>query len=501
MNQYLLPLFLAGTTACAADFMTVTLKEAKEDYPGYMENLFIESQFNHAYTLVQTLGLGKNNQFNFCRVYLQPTEGKANGRISLTHNLDDTSPWQINNVLIGANHGEQGNRLLTFSKPHGLTEANLGEEFSDEKGTKFYLMKVLDPLRLWVLSEDKGSNGIWVFDRYPKGLLKQGEKVLPSFQNSLAQMYPAIRIAKQNYLTDGKVPLPKGVPVKCNSLVVEEEYDIISPSAVLEYVRKNRGKKVAFNAPNLASVISNKLSYTFRPDGSCIISHRAKINRRVKLDSMGFLQAQVMDKGKYEKYEYYVPKTVPFQVSGRTYSFADLVDFSKPLPSSVYLKKNSYADPNNPPERFVQYLHGGKQPPVGFAAGYSLLEGVSVPSMRAKSCDFALYIYTNRKSYPRVMDNTRMPFLEKGLEFYCLAFRQYFDATNSYYYHQQGDSFLFYADFHKPVEKEMITLPEKLRGKKMSVVEQSQSLKMQREKDTLLFRSPGKNGYAVLRFQ
>lgn len=112
------------------------------------EYVFVRSAFSSHRDLVVRVGKGSNRQINFLNTRLVPVSagmdaGAINGGTLIHGNGDDATPWNINGTCIGGNHGCSDTRELPCPN-HGMTVADLGSEWVDEAGTKFYLVKVAD---------------------------------------------------------------------------------------------------------------------------------------------------------------------------------------------------------------------------------------------------------------------------------------------------------------------------------------------------------------------
>ena len=123
-------------------------------------------------------------------------------------------------------------------------------------------------------------------------------------------------------------------------------------------------------------------------------------------------------------------------------------------------------------------LNGKRE--VGFAMGYSLINGDSVPAKRAELTGNAAMIWRTRKSYPFALDRKigRVP---AGRDFYCVCYRNYFDpprfkTPTCVYWHKEGDDAVVYVDYHQSVQHDRVKLPETLTGRKFTVVEKTPAL-------------------------
>ena len=465
------------------------------------DNVLIQSDFPGGWTLHQTgWAKGPNRQFNFKNVTL--SKGKA-GPYTIKHSGDDSCPWNLNGTYIGANHGDSINSGLIFQEPHGLTEKDCGSKWTDPKGKNFYITKIENPKVVWVLSDNISKNkDIWQFFRpSEKQPLRHADgRELKGFKVQYRQLYSPVRILSRKYLADGK-PMQDKATVKCGVFTIEEEYDIIATDAILKHVQANPGRQVAFNEPGLDRFLNQKIIYDFYPDSSCIVTHRVKFYRDVRLGYMGFIQAGQMGKGRYAKHLYYVPKTVPFKYDDQEWDFANQVDFTRPIKGSMHLTAKTFENPKSMPERFIQYLKDGKGlPDIGFVCGYSLVEGCTTPEEHAKNAAIALFLYKSHKTYPHALDSGKLRFIKAGQTFYCMAYRQYFDPNQGYYLNRQGKNQVMYVDFHEPVSGKVIALPEILHRTKPELVEKSASVKYELDGKSLRFDSTGKYGYCVLKF-
>ena len=367
---------------------------------------------------------GPNKQFNFTSTVLLK---KGMTPIRVKSSGDDTTPWNLNGTYIGANHGDSIASAVIFTKPHGLTEKDCGSEWRDSTGRKFYVLKIENPNIFWVLSENLSKDkDIWYFIRPKAGETLTGAdgRVLKDFKVQYRQLYSPVRILSRKFLADGK-ELQDKAKVKCQKFTIEEEYDIVATDAILKHVIANKGRQAAFNAPGVERFLSQKIVYTFFPDSSCIVTHNTRFYRNVRLGYMGFVQAYQMNKGKYAKHLYYIPKTRPFKFDNQEWDFAGGVDFTRPINGFMKFRSDTFENPASMPERFVQYLKGGKNmPDIGFAFGYSLLEGCTTPEKRAKGTTVALFLYKTHKSYPHAVNSGRRRIIKAVDTFYCMAYRQ-----------------------------------------------------------------------------
>lgn len=478
--------------------------------------IYVRSYFSPEKDVLITMNKGLNGQVNFLNTRLisgtAPLTDVSSGAV-VHHCGDDSTPWNLNGTYIGANHGCSDGRELTIKK-HGLTVSDIGSEWLDEAGNKFYIIKIASPDSLWILGENKGKDGIWRFNKTIKAPLKNGDRVLKIEEDKMLQIRPAIRIKEQKYLVDGKTPLQDGVPTPCEFLDLKEEYDIICPDSLLEMIQKNPGKEADFAAQSLDSVMTFKTLYRFMPLGACTIDHNVKANRKFNIGHALFVMSMQLNKDGYDMREEYIPKTLPFEKNDIKYNFKAVQDVSGKFPFPIHFseKEKNIESPDNYPDRFIQFLskkQGDKiTREVGFAIGYSLIDGLGRSEERAKTTSMPIWIHTTSKTYPFAIDpkiGTRIP---AGKEFHCLVYRQYFNPAafseaTAVYWHKELDSYMLYIDYHKAVQNDTVKLPDYLIGKKITVVEKTPSLNLVTGKTVppggLVISANEQYGYIVLK--
>lgn len=463
------------------------------------EVAFVRTSFSPAEDLVVRVGKGTNHQFNFNSTLLIPVAAgmsvpELSGGRLIHANGDDSVPWNLNGTSIGGNHGCSDARELT-SPDHGRTTADLGTLWEDSAGVKFVIMKIPDANHLWVMSTNLGQGAIWKFRNVVTGTTLKAvgrDLTLNLTADKMVQLTPACRIKQQDYLLDGKTPLLDGQPASGDYLDLIEDYDIVNPGAVVQDQMDHPGVARSFVADHLAAVINNHITYRFYPNGVNVVRHQSQALQDFNLGFMFFIMTAKLFQGSYATHEYYVPKTLPFTQDNINYDFRGLQDYRTgpvtPLAFSVDSK--NVEDPLNLPERFIQLLgrKDGDQTvhEVGFALGYSLLRGLSVPARRAQTAGRPLWFYTSAKTYPTVLDTKLGNPVRAGTKFDCLGYRHYFyppaqGKATCFYWHEEDEDTVVYADFHRAVDHEVLVLPPALTGKAITVVEKTPSLTLHTE--------------------
>lgn len=448
--------------------------------------VFVRSQFSQEFDVVITLRKGGNGQVDFQSAGLVgtkvPMTAESCRQAEMIHGCqDDSAPWKLNGTFIGANHGWYGVLELTVSA-HGLTTSDLGKPWTGATGERFYLARVLDADRIWVIPENEGDLERWKFQSIPPGaqLTAEGGKRTMAIEKVVkTQLLPACRIKEQQFLVDGTEPLAEGKVTPCGFLEIREDYDIINPAAVLQAVKEQAGQPVDFAGPDLDVLLTNTIRYEFQPWGACTVRHQSTVRRAFDLDYAGFVQTRVLARRPQDGLRYYIPGTLPFRSGETEYNFDRVQDFSvRPERPLVFGPAEANVETlDRLPHRFIQLLERN-QTQVGYVVGYSLLEGITVPGVRARQCATPLIIHTSAKTYPAAIDK-KAGRMVAGTVMECLAYRQYFDPSaissqaTACYWHRQGEIFVVHVDYHRPVEGDVLKLPDFMVGKKITAIEVS----------------------------
>jgi len=482
-------------------------------------NVFVRCCFSSDKDLLHLVGKGTNKQISFLNTMLVAvdTNGGVQAKGEVIHGMgDDCTPWNLNGTYIGANHGCSDVRELTCPG-HSKTASDLGSEWKDAAGVKFYIIRIVDGNRVWVLSENKGSNDIWKFTTTITGSSltnTASPDVINISSNRMAQLTPACRIRKQECLVDGKTPLPEKQAVDCGYLDIVEEYDIINPASLLDKIRQSPGKERDFVGDDLDGVIHNSIIYRFLPNGAIVVYHTSKALQQFKIGYMGFIQSAKLHAGNYQAHEYYIPKTKPFSLKGTNYNFQALQDFRAPIPVAIDFQASAgtISDERNLPDRFIQLLgnrvNGKFIGKAAYAMGYSPLSGITKIGERSRYTSSGGFIYTSSKSYPRALNNRIGAVVLAGTVFNCTAYRTYYDPQGNpnatcVYWYKENDNYLVYLDYHRNVDNEVVALPPEMKGKKISIIEKTPSFSLRTDKTVpekgIILSVTNGYGYSVLR--
>lgn len=522
-------LFIMVLSVIAGSLLASALPADKLQVSRKGNDILIKSEYSAEYFLLQRVSLGKRNfQINFVSVSLQD---KKNGKEILVHHCtDDSTPLNLNSTYIGANHGCSDADTVTL-KNHGFTEKDLGKVLNLGKpdGKKYYIISIIDKDRFATLSDSvKNPRRPWTFGRIGRRgadlkLFFNGKALEGAKNVGIFQYQPCLRFHYQKYIADGK-ELKDGETVICRNFRIEESYDILRPESMLAKQKQNVGKKLDLNDPSIAAVVLVRLAYDFAPGGVCIIDNYCKALCDFYLYIHGVIQSMCPNSRAFDRkgaHIYYIPKTIPFKkkykvkvgkkIEEREFSFNFLKGenfFRFPWPSVTFSEKSkNIADAKNPPDSSIQFLgkydkNGKFIPVLGYALGYSMTEGDSVPAIRSEQAKSYWWVHSTRKTYPSAAGNINV---KAGKEFHTYAYRQYFDAaackavSGNMYYHKLKDAWYIYLDYQKSVKDEFVKLPAAVKGKKLSVVEKTPSVSFKEEDGGILLTVKDSYGRLVLK--
>ena len=435
--------------------------------------------------------------------------------------------------FLSGNHGSAFGRYLTIPS-HGLSTADIGGGITDEKGRKFIIVQITDKDRILIHPEplDDSPVGRAVFFHMGSEKLKYKGKDLPYLKAAMGQIRPLNRVWRNEFLIDGRTPLPDKTVVRCSFVDHVFVHDVIAPEAVIALIKKNPGRKPVpeFHAnhqmlkvddsPELAEYrelpallgISNRFRHQQR---GCMVNYRTTT---VKSNFQWVSQMDVMFGwcGAFtpRRQEYfYVPKMKKIMLKNRhtgkpEYECDLSAKYLMPVNWQVdYIvdRQKDCLDPDNPPDRFIR-VSGDDKPMFGVVLGYSLTDGCTALVNRGAHRSKVYYLYHTKKMYPFCYTlNDPAP----GTQMTSVSYKHYFDPAaepdaTSFYYHWENDSLMVYFDTHKALKNKTLALPSWCAGKKITVVEKTQSVEFTGSTDKvpesgIVFNVNGSYGYLVLK--
>ena len=495
---------------------------------------WIQSRFSDTQDIVINIWLDANE-----RAFLIPRGGdiKQAGKGKLLHiNSDEYPATTISNYgYLSGNHGSAAARQIT-APAHGFTDADIGKIITDERNRNYVLVLVKDADAFIIHPESTKPTdavGQAVFPRHVKEKLFFNGKEIKFESSVLVQLRPLNRISRNEFLVDGKTPLPDDTVVKCSFLDHVFEHDVVAPEAYVSLIKDKAGRNL-IPRPTIGTkmfypedepgaddfmklpaimIVKNRLRYQ---DNGAMVNYR-QCSYPVYLESVGQLEVMfgwtgLFSSGAYQRF--YIPKTSPMTFKGykdnsREYEldFVKGVDISKGLDLNASISSQNVPDPSNPPDRFIR-VTGDASPEYGIALGYSLILGHTAITSSGRDASQYYFLWHTQKMYPRAYTLRK---IKPGTTVETVSYKQYFcpmddpDLT-AFYYHHQGDSLMVYVEAHKPLNDKRLNLPLETLGNTIAIVEKTPSVTLLQPTDIVTpdgihINSVGDYGHIVLKLR
>lgn len=432
--------------------------------------------------------------------------------------------------ILSGNHASAfAVRVLIFD--HGMSEKDLGTIFTDENGNKFCLMEIWDEDNLLIHPLPSGKAPTPGFTAFHGEKLFLKERLIPVIVSSPVQLYPSNRISKKAFLVDGKTPLPEKELVECTFLDYVFNYDVVLPEALVNMVADAPGKvhfprftprrtmvDLAEHADDpaydtyrsLPALLSYKVTSRHEAGGACVIYREA--TARNPMTGLEALDVMFIWDGEFAGMpvnEFYIPGVKPFTLTaknGQQYEadFANVARFDKKFPADCMMTQESVCDKKCQPDRFIRLAGTEDERLLGFAAGYSLCNGISAMPEWADIRQNIYQFAPSWKMYPRIYKMGNIPAKWNAK---TVCFRCYFDPAaepdlTAYYYFHEGDDLIVHIDCHRTLSGKIIRLPKECAACTMTILRMTGSLNafFDAGKNQLVINAEGDGGSASLRF-
>ena len=491
------------------------------------EYIYIRTSWNNFQDLIQKIYLKTTDIYNgnnlvefdligLVNKTLEDVEIPNTSLLILKYGNDDIAPANYNKSYIGANHGCDASIKIT-ANAHGKTFQDVGSEWLDNLGRKFYILRIIDVNNLLILSENIATDETWDFYTSVNGtsLIHSLNATNTSTINFTAQvnqqLYPSIKNETRKLFLDKKeIGVNDNGIFVCDNFKILNSYDINSPLSVLNYVKTNVGSltELILNNNSIEKDTRFNIEYNFNDFGACTIKHNISVNKKILLTYFGGVQSMPNVIGVGGTLHQYVKNVNMFN----SYDFENIQNVTT-LPSDVKFEKTKWKDLNNPPSDFVQFSKtslGQKFNNFGFAVGYNTEIGYGNPNKRKDYIDDSFFINTTKKQYPKIISSNNnvfvSDFIESNNNFDFIAYRSPInynldsEATSIFYYTVDNDIYL-HLDYHTNVDK-WLSLPESLISKKITVVDKNINFEIQSDLvsyDGIKIKVINNYGYAVLK--
>lgn len=398
---------------------------------------------------------------------------------TLIHNTSgDHAPIKLASTYIGGDHGSS-NVVKVTKVSHGKTVMDVGSEWLDGAGNKFYIIRILDADNIWFLSENIGTGNIWSFRTMAAGTITHSANATntdsitsPTISNS-NQLLPSIKNHTRSVTVNGNVVVTPDMMVKGSYIDIDETYDIVNPASALESIKSSVGSGVQPPLNDGNSAFTVAINYRILSDGTNIITTTFTFNQEAALDYIGFIQSNKMNViATLTKVKMFVPKSL--SIGG--YDFNKVADFTANPAGVLDFTSEYWADANSPVDRVTQFLAlADDSRQHAFSMGYIPNYGVMVN--RKDLVTNAWSFFTSGKSYPHAVDSKVTP-ITTGTIYQSKAFRKYFDVSTmpvgrvSNYFVEDGTDTYLYVEYNGIIS-DTISIPVAYQGKTITLIEKS----------------------------
>lgn len=496
--------------------------------------IYIRSEWNSTLDLIQKINLSNasaaaaftgNDIVNHqgARLCLRSTADAVaawdNGTTIQTSG-DDAAPLNYFNTYIGSNHGAFIVREIT-ANAHGKLTVDVGSEYTDGAGVKWYIMRVKDVNTLWLVSANQGVYPAWSFSGTVTGNLTHSANgtntgTITPIGNVGTQLWPCVRqIDAPDVYMDGVTKITADGDFFCHTLDVAERYAIMNPAAVLNFVKAAVGgaTQPSFVASGIADPdVDRSLMYRYAENGSCAIYDAPLPLNPLTFNSGGYFggtQAGPLTFTGKQLWQY-IPRVLPKVGTVKTWDFKAMEDISGTF-EELHMLPADWEDADRPPDRMAQLVKAsGGAFEYGLMVGYSPARGIGVAAVRKTLLNDALFVSAARKQYPKAVSGGT---IAAGVFYEMVAFRIYLNpgdnpqATSVGWFRDgpRGGDVIVFADFHQAVSHLPLKLPPYLAGMNWQVVDKSASVTM--DGQGVMSRAgprvscSGSQGYVVLRLK
>jgi len=500
------------------------------------ERMYVRTYHNETYDLVQTFrvngdrigdnGIPCNEPFDFHEAGLMLKDNASYTAFDkkLANGGDDIAPFKTNSSYIGANHG-QSHAILIKATNHGKTYADLGARYL-ASNIHWNLIQIRDKNNLLFISDNgRGEDyGKYFFEgahKLPVGTVMtyesdgvDTEEITVESATGAVQIEPSTKTISVNMyaVTDGvKTPMNEANDLMCDSIIVEEHYQIMNPALIAQALRDNKPEG-GYTESQLLDIgtpmIDYKVTYTILPDGAVLHAYDHEILDNLSFDFYGGHQYIQKYNGFEGNVKRYIPKIKPFTVNGKYYDFTEPYNLTADKDflggGEKWVTSELWENPNSMPDRTVEYFYDENDDlKAGFVGGYLPILDAEPATKVAKSSR-AIYIYNSKKSYPILVD--KLAFNETGTKnqhIRAVSYTKYNDVTDediSYYTINYGTDSYIYIDCHEIAEKDIAFAELGIKGNSLEVVEKSDNVKYLKNVDSINVNMPsGTYGYLVLK--
>jgi len=327
---------------------------------------------------------------------------------------DDNAPFYTQGGYIGGNHGQSRMKIVTAAG-HGKTTSDLGSIWADSAGTpkQFVLVKVVSDSVLWFLGTNAGTAQNWNFNQtltgptltHVSGASNTGSVTIGS--QVAGQMWPGTRNTLKAVLLNGSRPVTDDGVYECAFVDVVHQYEILDSHVLLNYIMDNPGVAVDWKHSSVTAAYTVSHRYRYHENGS--ISDKGSFTTVIAAPInaggyIGGMQARVITPPASGTQWRYVNRMAAFTISSTTYNLSQAGGQQiTTIPSGFDMTSARWADPNLPPNRFLNYCKtSGGARHFGLCLGWDPYYGSAIDATLKAGTTSTANIATSGKTYPKL---------------------------------------------------------------------------------------------------
>ncbi len=324
----------------------------------------------------------------------------------LALSTDEAPPQVINGHDIGANHAlECAVSARTEGQP--LSFADIGTLWRDADGLEWTCVKADGSGEAQFVSRNLGASDYdFAFSSSIAHFLRRGDQKARRVisQRSGIPMTSSLRHLRRRIRAFAS---GRGYDVRdgfsgCEEARIEEVYEIVNPVSAVRTLREMRPGRGYGEEQSLSlgdAMLRAEITYHITSGGAVVTAFDYTLTQPVRWQGCLGLMYQEKCCPRGGSVRRCIPDLLPFEDGGRLWDFSVPRDLSGPFPVSFPAVKETWRDPDYPPDRQIeQILFPSPDLHVNFAAGIlPILDGEA--AVRRDSVSDALRLVSSRKSY------------------------------------------------------------------------------------------------------
>lgn len=385
---------------------------------------------------------------------------------AIASQTDSIGPLNYNGTYMGANHGPFVGHSVTQTA-HGKTAEDIGSEWSGPASRKFYIVKIVDQDKLWLVSNNSGTFAQWAF--YTTSLSGQTLSHSSGASNTASivvsadtttQITPFLNNRSLRVEIDDAVVnhLVDGIYYPAKSFKIYENYSIVNPSAAIDFIKANVGVSPKFNDNSVFADCVLKNVHSFQSNGAHTVDQTITWNSAVNLTYQGVVQDMPpTNVGILNQY-------VPGVGTINAVDYRLLVDISGTV-TVFETAQADWLDQASAPSRMAQITSLAGVNKAGIVVGYSPLTGIGTRLKRAAAATTTaggLMSAATKKQYPKLISAGHQPAAAETYR--AVGYHHVYnaeivpDATVATWF-VDGSDVVVVLDFHKTSALSRVILP------------------------------------------